>query len=52
MHTLTKMLVTQNPFELDINEQMQFSDIRKKVVDLILLPQMTSKVKQFYRDQI
>ena len=31
---------------------MQFSDIRNKAVVLIVLPQLTSKFKQFYRDQI
>ena len=34
------------------SQQMQFSDIHNKSVDLILLPQWTSKVRQFYRDQI
>ena len=34
------------------SQQMQFSDIHNKSVDLILLPQWTSKVKQFYRDQV
>ena len=38
--------------DLKSSYQMQFSDIRNKVVDLILLQQLTSKVKQFYRDQI
>ena len=31
---------------------MQFGDIRNRAVDLILLPHLTVKVKQFYRDQI
>ena len=31
---------------------MQFSDIRNKSVGLFVLPQLTSKVKQFYRAQI
>ena len=31
---------------------MLFSDIRDKAVGLIVLPQLTSKVKQFYPDQI
>ena len=31
---------------------MQFSDIRNRAVDLILLPHLTVKVKQFYCDQI
>ena len=31
---------------------MQFIDIRNKAVGLIFLPQLTSKVKRFYRDQI
>ena len=31
---------------------MQFIDIRNKSLGLIYLPQFTSKVKRFYRDQI
>ena len=31
---------------------MQFSDIRNEAMGLIVLPQMTSKVKRFYREQI
>ena len=31
---------------------MLFSDTRQKNVGLIILPQFTSKVKRFYRNQI
>ena len=31
---------------------MQSSDIRHKNVGITVLPQLTSKVKRFYRDQI
>ena len=31
---------------------MQFSDNHNKAVGLIVMPQLTSKVKRFYRDQI
>ena len=31
---------------------MQFIDIRNEAMGLIVLPQLTSKVKRFYREQI
>ena len=37
---------------LKSSEQMQSSDIRHKNVGIAVLPQLTSKVKRFYRDQI
>ena len=37
---------------LKSSERMQFIDIRKNDVGLIFLPQFTTKVNRFYRDQI
>ena len=37
---------------LKSSERMQFIDIRNEAVGLIVLPQLTSKVKRFYREQI